>query len=65
MNPTITRKEIAKATGVSERTVKRKEKEWGLSKCRSKASERPLFFLDPANRELMQRGIILRPIVTA
>ena len=60
---TITRKDIARAAGVSEKTVGRRERDWGLNTCRSRASERPqLYFREQVNRQLVPRSIIHRPI---
>lgn len=61
-DPLITREEIAKAAGVSEDTVKRKEKTWGLDKCRSKATNRPLFFRAKASDILLSQSIIPVPL---
>jgi len=56
----ITRKEIASAAGVSVATVIRREREWGLRECRSKASERPILYFRPrVNAELMRRAVIV------
>lgn len=61
--PVITRKEIASAAGVSEDTVRRRQKEWGLNKCKSEAIKQPIaFFRDKANRELIKRRVIEKPI---
>lgn len=61
--PTVSRKEIAAGIGVSERTVVRHEASWGLDKCRSSATENPiLFFRTKANRELLKRRIIDKPL---
>lgn len=63
MTETITRKQIACAAGVSEKTVSRREHNWGISRCRSAASKRPqLYFREQVNRALVPRHIIPRPI---
>ncbi len=63
MTNTITRKEIAAAADVSEDTVTRREKSWGLDKCISQARQKPVsFFRDKVNQALISRGIISKPI---
>jgi hypothetical protein len=63
MNPTVTRKEIATAAGVSVSTVIRKEKKWGLDKLRSKAVESEVrFFRAQASRHLIAISVISQPI---
>jgi DNA-binding XRE family transcriptional regulator len=60
---TITRKDIARMAGVSEKTVLRREMDWGIRQFRSAASARPqLFFRESVNRQLMSRRIINHPI---
>lgn len=60
---TITRLEIAKAVEMSESTVERREVEWGLDKCRSKASKGVvLYFRAKASEALLMRFIIYRPL---
>ena len=43
-SPLISRKELAMMCGVSVSTVKRKEKVWGLSECRSGANKSTALF---------------------
>lgn len=63
MSTTITRKEIATAADVSEDTVARRERAWGLDKCRAKGRKRPVsFFRDLANAALIAEGVIEKPI---
>lgn len=63
MNPTISRKEISSAAGVSDDTVRRRQKEWGLDKCRAHGTKIPVtFWRDKANRVLLKKGVIERPI---
>lgn len=60
---TITRKQIADAAGVSLRTVQRKEKKWGLDKCRSNGCERPITYIpEKASSLLISLDVILKPI---
>lgn len=60
---TITRKDIARAAGVSEKTVARRERKWGLHQCRSEAIHRPhLYFRDQVNRQLIPRRIFSAPL---
>lgn len=60
---TITRKDIANAAGVSEKTVARRERNWGIHSCRSQASHRPqLYFREQVNRILVPRRIFSRPL---
>lgn len=58
----VSRKDIARVAGVSERTVSRRESEWGLDKCKSAATERPRYFRERVNQILVPRQIIPRPI---
>lgn len=60
---TVTRKEIAAAVEMSEDTVARRAKEWGLDKCSSVASRRPvIFFRDLASEVLIRRGLLTKPL---
>lgn len=60
---TITRKQIAAAVGVSVDTVARRERDWGLDKCRSRAKARPvLYFREKVSRTLLEQSIISRPV---
>lgn len=61
----ITRKDIARAIGMSVKTVERKAKEWGLEDedCVSSASGHTrLYFRDVASRKLIRRRVIKDPI---
>jgi len=52
----VTRKEIASVNEVSERTIRRRERELGLDKCRDRACERPIRYdRSCANDELRKR----------
>jgi|HubBroStandDraft_5_1064220.scaffolds.fasta_scaffold376451_2 hypothetical protein len=60
---TVTRKEIASAAEISERTVMRHESEWGLNKHRSRAKQNPvLFFRDKVSKILLELRIIQKPL---
>jgi hypothetical protein len=60
---TVTRKEIADAAGVSLRTIQRKEKKWGLDKCRSNGCERPITYIpEKASRVLISKDVISEPL---
>jgi len=60
---TITRKEIAQAAEISVDTVARREREWGLHRCRSRANGRPiLYFRKKANHALLSRRLIEEPL---
>lgn len=54
---TITRKEIASANDVSERTVRRRESRLGLNDCKDKACHRPIrYHADKAAERLKRNG---------
>jgi hypothetical protein len=55
----FTRKEIADMLGVSVRTLIRREKEWGLDRCRSNASISPYLFFRKRTLEILkEHGLI-------
>lgn len=61
--PTVTIKEIASAAGVSEDTVRRRRKDWGLDKCQSMATKIPIvFFTQKASEVLIRQRIISKPL---
>lgn len=63
MRPTVTRGDIAAASGCSKSTVRRKEKEWGLDDCVSAATKHPKqFFTEQASEALIKRRVISRPL---
>jgi len=54
---TFTRKEIASANSVSSNTVKRRERELGLSGCRDRACRKPIRYnADKASEWLKRAG---------
>lgn len=54
---TFTRKEIASANSVSSNTVKRRERDLGLSGCRDKACRKPIRYnADKASEYLSRSG---------
>lgn len=58
-NHTITRKELAFEIGVHVATLIRREREWGLDKCRSKSHVRPQhYFSDKARAALVAAGVL-------
>lgn len=61
--PTITLKELAAAIGVSEDTVRRRMKDWGLDQCICAATRRPLvFFKEQAGAALLKLKVISKPL---
>ncbi len=57
MSAYITRKEIAAANNLSSETIRRKEKEIGLSGCRDKTCEKPIrFYAAAAKLALRSKG---------
>lgn len=60
---TISRSELARIIGMSEDTIRRREEEWGLTPCRSKASKSTvLYFRSQASEALLTRYIIYRAL---
>jgi hypothetical protein len=57
MSRTITRKEIAAANDLSERSIRRREKQIGLDHCRDHTCNRPIRYKrEEAARRLRARG---------
>lgn len=54
---TITRKEIAAANGTSHETIRRRERDLGLHRCRDRTCNRPVRYdRETAARALRRRG---------
>lgn len=59
LTPTLTRKEIASMTRTSISTVIRRERDWGLDKCKSRATKKPIqYFGQKALEALRGSGAI-------
>lgn len=56
-------KELASAIGVSEDTVRRRMKDWGLDECVCAAYKKPLLlFREAASDALLERKVISKPL---
>jgi len=54
---TFTRKEIANANDISERTLRRREQSLGLNDCRDAACNKPVrYHASPASEKLKRNG---------
>lgn len=61
MNPTVTRKEIATAAGISVDTVARRERDWGLDSHRARGCKKPIiYFREQASELLLKLRVIYR-----
>jgi len=60
---TITLKELAAAIGISEDTLRRRVRDWGLELCYCAATRRPVqFFRDQASEALLKLKVISKPL---
>jgi DNA-binding XRE family transcriptional regulator len=59
----ITRKQLCSALHVSEKTLVRHERDWGLNLCICAAVLKPkLYWLDKVNAQLLRRKVIREPL---
>ena len=60
---TITRKQLCSALHVSEKTLLRHERDWGLNLCICTVCLKPkLYYIAQVNKQLLRRGVIAEPL---